>query len=247
MGLLVPALLALGLQIAQMLPLPVAVRLALPSSAFITWRGLFTSPPQTGPLLVGITVSLVWAVVATALAYALFVRRDFTDLANDGAGRRVLVGAVLPLVALTTVTAVALAVAIPAQGTGIDRAKLEASLATSFAHLYRVQTAELNRPDVTEAQLATAATCERGGSPTADEGPGNDWRCVVSWHIPGATAQGSAIYQLDVTADGRYVADGDGPKEVNGFFVVRTVTGDAPNPLWQLDGTVDLLAPTSKG
>lgn len=247
MGLLVPALLALGLQLAQMLPLPVAVRLALPSSAFLSWRGLFTSPPQTGPLLVGIAVSLLWAVVATALAYAMFVRRDFTDVTDDGAGRRVLVGAVLPLGALTALTGVVLAVATPGHGTGIERAALEQSLATSFAHLYRAQTAELNRPDVTESQLGTTATCDRGGSQTADEGPGNDWRCVVSWHIPGATAQGSAIYQLDVTADGRYVADGDGPQEVNGFFVVHAGTGDAPNPLWQLDGTVDLLAHPAKG
>ena len=52
---------------------------------------------------------------------------------------------------------------------------------------------------------------------------------------------GQAIYQLDVTADGRYVADGDGPKEVNGYFMLRTATGDAPNPLWQFDATVDLL------
>ena len=46
--------------------------------------------------------------------------------------------------------------------------------------------------------------------------------------------------------DGRYVADGDGPKEVNGFFQVRTPHGDAPNPLWQFDGTVDLLQPPRK-
>jgi ABC-2 type transport system permease protein len=70
----------------------------------------------------------------------------------------------------------------------------------------------------------------------------------VSWHLPDAgPATGTAIYQLDVTADGRYVADGDGPKEVNGSFLVRTPTGNAPNPLWQLDGVVDLLASTSKG
>jgi ABC-2 type transport system permease protein len=39
------------------------------------------------------------------------------------------------------------------------------------------------------------------------------------------------------------VADGDGPQEVNGFFQVHRPTGDAPNPLWQFDGTVDLLTP----
>ncbi|MCW2756058.1 MAG: transporter permease [Marmoricola sp.] len=59
MGLLVPALLALGMNLVLLLPVPVAVRLALPSSAFVTWRGLFTEPAQTGPLVIGIVVSLV--------------------------------------------------------------------------------------------------------------------------------------------------------------------------------------------
>ena len=104
MGLVIPALLALLLQIAQLLPLPVVVRVALPSYAFIAWRGLFTDPAQTGPLVVGVAVSLALAVAASALAYRLFMRRDFTDLAYDGSGRRVLVGAVLPLAALFAVT-----------------------------------------------------------------------------------------------------------------------------------------------
>jgi len=247
MGLLLPALLALLLQLVQLLPLPVAVRVALPGYAFVAWRGLFTSPAQTGPLLLGVGVSLGWAVVATALARHLFVRRDFTDVASDGSGGRVLLRAVLPLAAVLAATVAAVAATGPATGPGVGRAQLQSSLATSYAHLYRLQTRELARPDVTEAQLRTSATCDKGGELVADTGPGNDWRCVVSWHIPGATAVGSAVYQLDVTADGRYVADGDGPQAVNGFFLVRTASGDAPNPIWQFDGLVDLLAPTPKG
>jgi ABC-2 type transport system permease protein len=246
MGLLLPALLAFALQLAQLLPLPVAVQLALPSHAFLAWRGLFTSPAQVGPLLVGLVVSLAWAVLATALAYHLFLRRDFTDLAYEGSGRRVLVAGVLPLTGLVALTVVVLIGATPAKGSGIEQAKLQNSLATAYAHLYRLQTRELHRPDVTEARLQATASCDKGGSRVVDQGPGNDWRCVVSWHLPGATAVGTAIYQLDVTADGRYVADGDGPKEVNGYFPVRTSTGDAPNPLWQFDGNVDLLASTPK-
>jgi ABC-2 type transport system permease protein len=34
---------------------------------------------------------------------------------------------------------------------------------------------------------------------------------------------------------------------VNGYFVVHTSYGDAPNPLWQFDGLVDLLSTTPKG
>ncbi len=241
MGLMVPAGLALAMNLVLMLPVPVTVRLALPSNAFLAWRGLFTAPAQTGPLLVGIGVSLAWAVVATGVAYVLFVRRDFTDLANDGAGRRTIATACLPLVVLVAATALAVAAVAPARGSGIDRGKLEASLATAYAHLYRLQTEQLHRPAVTEAQLHTSAACDKGGNRVANHGPGNDWRCVVSWQLPGSTAKGSAIYQLDVTAEGRYVADGDGPKEVNGFFRVRTPSGDAPNPLWQFDGYVDLL------
>ncbi|MEU4482479.1 ABC transporter permease [Micromonospora sp. NPDC023966] len=246
MGLLLPTLVALAMQLAQMLPLPVAVRLALPGYAFIAWNGLFTGPAQLGPLLIGIVVSLSWAVAATALAYLLFLRRDFTNLTSDSSGRRVVTVGVLPLVGLLAVTVGVVAVATPATGSGIEQDKVQRSVATAFAHLYRMQTEQLHRPDVTEAQLKATATCNKGGGKLAAEGPGNDWRCVVSWHLPDVEAAGTAIYQLDVTPDGRFVADGDGPKEVNGYFLVRTPTGDAPNPLWQFDGNVELLH-TTKG
>lgn len=246
MGLLLPALVALAMQLAQMLPLPMAVRVALPGYAFIAWNGLFTSPAQLGPLLIGVVVSLVWAVTATALAYLLFLRRDFTNLTVDGSGRRAVTVGALPLAGVLAATVGVVAVATPTTGSGIEQDKVQRSVATAFAHLYRMQTTQLHRPDVTEAQLKATATCNKGGGKLAAEGPGNDWRCVVSWHLPDVEAAGSAIYQLDVTPDGRFVADGDGPKEVNGYFLVRTQTGDAPNPLWQFDGNVELLH-TTKG
>ena len=97
-------------------------------------------PGPDRPAVVGVAVSLVWAVVASALAYRLFMRRDFTDLAYDGLGRRVLVRAVLPLAALLAVTVAVIAGATSASGSGVDKAKLDRSLATAFAHLYRMQT-----------------------------------------------------------------------------------------------------------
>ncbi|MEU7061760.1 ABC transporter permease [Streptomyces sp. NPDC046197] len=247
MGLLLPSLVALAMQVAQMLPLPVAVRLALPGYAFISWNGLFTSPAQLGPLLIGVAVSLVWAVLATALAYLLFLRRDFTNLAHDGSGRGAITTGLLPLVALAALTVAVVAAATPSMGSGIEQDKVQRSVATSFAHLYRTQTQQLHRPAVTEAQLRVTAACNKSDGQAAAQGPGNDWRCVVSWHLPGVTVVGTAVYQLDVASDGRFVADGDGPKEVNGYFLVRTPTGDAPNPLWQFDGNVELLDTTPKG
>jgi ABC-2 type transport system permease protein len=247
MGLALPAVVALGLQLAQLLPLPVAVRMALPGYAFIAWHGLFTTPAPTGQLLLAVVVALVWAVTATVCAYLLFLRRDVASGSQDGAGRRALTTALLPLVAVGAVTAGVLALATGASGPGINQDEVQRSVATSFAHLYRRQTAELNRPAVTEAQLRSSAACTKGNGATPGQGAGNDWRCVVSWHLPDVDAVGTAIYQLDVSADGRYVADGDGPKEVNGYFLVRTPQGDAPNPLWQFDGDVELLSTTSEG
>lgn len=246
-GLLLPALVALAMQLAQLLPMPVAVRLALPGYAFLSWHGLFTDPAHAGPLLTGVAVSLAWAITATASAYVLFLRRDFTNPTHDTPGRRAVTAAVLPLVAVTAVSAGAIAATTGAGGSGIGQQKVQRAVATAFAHLYRLQAQELNRPDVTEAQLRATAACTRAGGSVAARGPGNDWRCVVTWHLPDVEATGTAVYQLDVHADGRFVADGDGPKEVNGYFLVRTPAGDAPNPLWQFDGSVDLLSSQPKG
>ena len=113
--------------------------------------------------------------------------------------------------------------------------------------MYRMQTQQLRRPAVTEAELRVTAACNKGDGQVAPQGAGNDWRCVVTWHLPGVQAAGTAVYQLDVASDGRFVADGDGPKEVNGYFLVRTPNGDAPNPLWQFAGDVALLDTTLKG
>jgi ABC-2 type transport system permease protein len=248
MGLLLPAFAGIALQLAQALPMPAAVRVALPSYVFLSWNGLFTSPQQLGPLLIGIAVSLAWAVTATAMAYLLFMRRDFTTTSHDGTAARVLTYGVLPLAGVLVVSAGLLAGVTGAAGSGIDKGKLQQSLATAFAHLYRLQASELYHYNVTEAQLNASASCAKEDGQGGTTGPGNDWHCYVYWHLPGVkNATGQAVYQLDVNPNGRFVADGDGPTEVNGYFLVHTPNGDVPNPLWQFDANVDLLSATSKG
>ncbi len=147
---------------SQVLPTPAAVRVTLPSFAFLSWNGLFTSPPTLGPMLTGIAVSLAWAVTATALAYLLFVRRDFTTLAHDGSVRRAITLGILPLLGVWVLSAGVVAAATGATGSGIDAGKLQRSLATSFAHLYRVQSQEVSHLNLAEAQLRAAASCTKG-------------------------------------------------------------------------------------
>lgn len=238
-GLFLPALVSLLLQMCQMLPLPAPLRLALPSQAFVAWRGLFTEPSQTTPLITGLAVNLAWTALATVLAWILFRRRDFTDVVYQGSVRRVLLWGLLPLAALLALTTV-VNLAFARHDSGITQEKVQHQMGTTFAHLYRFQTRELNRPDVTEAQMRSSASCTKGDDMEPDSGPGTDWQCVITWHIPGAVATGTTIYQVDVQPDGRIVADGDGPKVVNGYFTVRTSTGIAANPLWQIDSLVDV-------
>lgn len=249
MGLLIPAVVALGMQLVQDLPMDAAVRLALPGYVFLSWNGLFDTPEQPGMVLIGVAVSLAWAVAATVAAYLIFMRREFTSADHDGSGRRAVVLGVLPLAGVLAVSAAALALAVPgATGSGIDEHKVETALATEFANLYPVQIGEIYHQAMNKSQLDVTAVCDRGGGLISADGPGNDWRCTVSWQVPDVSdATGQAIYQLDVNPNGRFVADGDGPKEVNGYFLVHAPYGNAPNPLWQFDGNVDLLATSTKG
>lgn len=242
MGLLLPALLSFGLQICQLLPLPAFMRVVLPSQSNVAWRGLTTSPTQYGPWFVGLGVSVVWTIVLTLVARHFFLRRDFTDVAYDGAPRRVMFAGLLPLLLLVGILALALAPFVKASGNGISQAKVERAVADTFANLYVLQTKQLNRPPLTFEEVAATSTCDRGGPTVEDEGPGADWRCVVEYRNPGSTTTGQAIYQVEVAPDGRIVADGDGPIPVNGYFTVETPTGPAANPMWQFDSLVDLLS-----
>ncbi|GAB3800362.1 ABC transporter permease [Micromonospora zhanjiangensis] len=170
MGLLLPALVAFAMQLAQLLPLPVAVRLALPGYLFTAWAGLFTAPAQAGPILAGLVASLLWTVTATAAAYRLFLRRDFTNPTDDRSGRRALTVGALPLAGLATATVAVLAATGTTTGSGIRQDAVQRSVATTFAHLYRLQTRQLHRPDVTEAQLATTAACTKGAARSPPRG-----------------------------------------------------------------------------
>ena len=246
MGLLLPAVVALAMQLAQILPLPVAVRLALPGRRSSPGTACSPARRSSGPLLIGVAVSLAWAVLATALAYLLFLRRDFTNLTYDGAGRRASSSACCRWPRCSP-----LAVVVCRRDPGHrlrDRAGQGAALARHGV-----------RPPLPPADPAAAP-------PRRHRGAAADHRGLHQGRRPGRrrrarqrlalrrllaparhAAVGHAIYQLDVTANGRYIADGDGPKEVNGYFLVRTPQGMHPTRSGSSTATSTCSLPRWKG
>ena len=65
-----------------------------------------------------------------------------------------------------------------------------ASLATAFAHLYRLQTESCTAPPSPRRSCTPAPPATRAATSSPTAAPGNDWRCVVSWRLPGSTAVG---------------------------------------------------------
>ncbi len=131
------------------------------------------------------------------------------------------------------------ACSVPGSVTG---AALEDSLATTYAHLYVRQQALQQHPVVTVDDLDATAECDRGDQATPDAGPGTDWQCVVTFLVDGAGTPATALYHLEVRTDGSYIADGEGPRQVN---ELRTLPvegasdgAEVLNPLWQLEGAV---------
>lgn len=123
-------------------------------------------------------------------------------------------------------------------GAGPSRAELAPAFATTFANLYALQQAERGR-SVEAATLAATARCGRAGGVEAGRGPGEDWRCEVTYASGRERVPALATYGLRVRADGCFTADGDEPAElVAQQTVVRPDGVSVPNPLWQLDGCV---------
>ena len=63
----------------------------------------------------------------------------------------------------------------------------------------------------------------------------------ATFAIPKVNGHSALVGQIRYSPDGFTVYAAINGQ--NSFFQVRTSTGDAPNPLWQFDASVDLLTP----
>jgi hypothetical protein len=128
--------------------------------------------------------------------------------------------------------------ALTAAGTpDVTRARLEASLAPTFANLYVQQAGILGVSGLTVENIDASAVCDRGGPNVADTGSGSDWICMITFHDVNRALQ-VGKFEVQVRADSTYVAGG--PSRLIGLLTITDKTGrDVPNPVFEFDGAFD--------
>jgi hypothetical protein len=119
----------------------------------------------------------------------------------------------------------------------VTKARLERSLAPTFANLYVQRAALLGESGVTVESIAAKASCDRGGPKVADVGPGADWICLVTFNDDKGQTQ-TGKFELQVKANSTYVAGG--PSKLVGPVMITNIAGqDVPNPAFEFDGAFD--------
>lgn len=145
------------------------------------------------------------------------------------------------IAALAVVLAVAGAVtAGTGGGSNITRARLEHSLPGVFANVYTQQAKLLGHQGITPASLHTTAMCDKGGAVEADEGPGSNWNCLVSWTDPDnpMPPEGYGKVELNVHSNGCYTASA--PSKLVGFLTLTDTKGrTVTNPVAEFDACFD--------
>jgi hypothetical protein len=120
----------------------------------------------------------------------------------------------------------------------VTKARLEASIAPTFANLYVRRATILGESGVTVASIAPRAACDRGGPKVADVGPGADWICMIAFTDDRGKRQ-EGKFEVQAKANSTYVAGG--PSKLMGpVMITERATGkDVVNPPFEFDGAFD--------
>jgi hypothetical protein len=124
-------------------------------------------------------------------------------------------------------------------GSSVTKARLERSLPRAFSNLYVQQAALLGHSGITVASLDAKADCDKGGPKVADEGPGADWICLMTWKDPAVPLpDGSGKFELNVHSNDCYTAGG--PSKLVGLQTITDTHGsDVTNPVFEFDACFD--------
>jgi len=131
----------------------------------------------------------------------------------------------------------ALLAIIPASGCGrspITSARIETSIALTFANLVHLQVSWLGLPPTAASDFAVKASCRRLAGSSAGSG---EWVCMLLWRSPQRQTL-SDTYDLFVATDGCYTATVSG--DSLGGPTLKTSDGrDVRNLLYTFEGCFD--------
>ncbi|MCW3014827.1 MAG: hypothetical protein JWO02_1919 [Solirubrobacterales bacterium] len=145
----------------------------------------------------------------------------------------------LPRLTVVAASAVAVVGLSACGGTGITKARLERNLPEVFANQYVQQAKILGHKGIAVQSLHPRATCDKGGPKVADNGPGADWICQMSWKDPNVPLpDGFGKFELNVHSNDCYTAGG--PSKLVGLITITDTHGnDVPNPVFEFDSCFD--------
>jgi hypothetical protein len=151
-------------------------------------------------------------------------------------------------VAVAALAAVLLAGTAGCGGPDITRARLEASIASTFVNLYNLQQhVQAGTSDslpsggtgISDSLVFDPAPhCTEGGKEVTVGTPGGDWACRVLWPSPATETLVRIEYEVTVVPSGCYTAQG--PSTLVGQQKMQGADGRThTNPLYEFDGCFD--------
>jgi ABC-2 type transport system permease protein len=228
-GVLVPAVLGLVMQLLSLVGRGEIVRTLLLTTPFDAWHGLFVAHRFYRPLVEGAIVSFAYGAICIEVAWVLFRRRDVAGVAAGRGNRRT----PLFVASAAALVAIALGVASDLGPTGITPTRLARSITPTFENLVLLQQREDGGSGASGESLNVVPICRRT-SGVRSVGPGDDWVCSLD--VTGPPARQLWLgYEVNVRANGCYTAEG--PPTVIGRLMLRATAGHhVLNALYEFDG-----------
>jgi ABC-2 type transport system permease protein len=241
-GVLGPLVVAIVLQLLEVMASGQIVRTVLLSTPTDAWHALFTQPAHTRPIVQAVITSVAYTALFSGAAWWLLRRRDFAGSDAVPARRRRSTTRIAVGVAAITALLAGLSGVGP---TALTAARLNASVAQTFGNLSEVRY-HWQTGSAADTTIPWIAACDRGGVAAAvggtplsagnahSRGAGDDWQCIVT---DTRAADGVVPTTLDVSlkANGCYTAESP-PGAVGALYVASNNGKVFINPLYAFDG-----------
>lgn len=145
----------------------------------------------------------------------------------------------LPRLVVAAACAVATLGLAACGGTDVTKARLERNLPQVFTGQYLQQAKLLGHTGLTAASLQAKASCDKGGPKVADQGPGADWICLMTWKDPNIDPTLlPGKFELNVHSNDCYTAGG--PSKLVGLITITDTHGDdVDNHVFEFDSCFD--------